>query len=276
MSDRVRVNQLPLKRPLSDAVNLSRIAAILMAAASLAGILFPAAVYVTPELQQSNLTNDVVSITIGLPVLLGSIWFARRGSLLGLLLWPGALLYVVYNYLAYAFGNPFGWLTVFSLVLVSISTLATINLVGSIDAEKVKDQIVEKAPRRFAGVVMIIFGAFFIVRVAGIITGAVTGSTPLPLSEIGLAVADVTLSILWVIGGILLLRRQPLGYLSGLGLMFAASALFIGLLVFFILQPLITDVPFALVDFVVVLLMSLVCFVPFGLYVRSIRFKTSA
>ena len=271
MSEILRAKPLPLKYPLTDAANLSWIAAILMAAASLAGFFFPAVLYATPELQQSSLTNDVVNLTVGLPVLVGSIWFARRGSLLGLLLWPGALLYVIYNYLAYAFGNPFGWLTLFWLVLVLVSTLAVINLVGSIDAEKVKQQIAEKTPRRFSGVVMIVFGAFFIVRVVGIIAGAVTGGTPLPLSEIGLAVADVTLSVLWIIGGVLLLRRQPLGYLCGLGLLFAASVLFIGLLVFFILQPFLSDVFFAWVDFLVVLLMSLVCFVPFGLYARAIR-----
>ena len=190
---------------------------------------------------------------------------------MALLLWPGGLLYVVYNYLAYAFGNPFGWLTIFSLALVLISTLAIINLVKNIDAEGVKQQIAKKTPRRFAGWVMIVFGAFFIVRVASIIAGAVAEGTPLPISEIGLAVADISLSVLWIIAGILLLRRQPLGYLGGLGLLFAASALFVGLLVFFILQPLVTDLPFALVDFVVVLLMSLVCFIPFGLYVRAIR-----
>ncbi|MFN2152268.1 MAG: hypothetical protein ACK2T5_11770, partial [Anaerolineales bacterium] len=61
-----------------------------------------------------------------------------------------------------------------------------------------------------------------------------------------------------------------LGFVSGLGLLFAASTLFIGLLIYFILQPFVSDVSFAWVDFLVVLLMSLICFVPFGLYVRSI------
>jgi len=192
-----------------------------------------------------------------------------------LLLWPGALLYVVYNYLVYAFGNPFGWLTFVSLAFVLISTLSIINLVRSIEAEKVKEQLAESVPRRTAGGVMFVFGVFFMLRVAGIIVGAISAQIPLPLSEIGLAVADVTLSVLWVTGGILLLRRQPLGYLSGLGLLFAACALFIGLLVFFILQPIVTDVPFALVDFVIVLLMSLICFVPFGLYIRAIRSASS-
>jgi len=268
-------NTLSIKRPLIFTTNLSWIVIVLMTATSLVGLTFPNALYATAELQQSYLTNDVVNLIIGLPVLAGALWFARRGSLLGLLLWPGALLYVIYNYLAYAYGNPLGWLTFISLILVVISALATVNLIGCIDAEAVKNRLGENTPRRFAGWVMLVFGAFFILRTAGVVFGAVSEQTSLPISEIGLAVADVTLSLLLIVGGVLLLRRQALGYVLGLGLLFAASTLFIGLLVYFILQPFVSDVPFALVDFVVVLLMSLICFVPFGLYVRAIRLSIS-
>ena len=271
MSDRVRANQLPLKRPLTDAANLSWIVAVLMAAASLAGLTFPSTLYATTELQQSYLTNDIVNLIVGLPVLLGAIWFARRDSLLGLLLWPGALLYVIYNYLAYAFGNPLGWLTFVSLALVVISMLAIINLIGCIEADDVKKRLVDVAPRRFAGGVMLVFGAFFILRTASIIFGAFSEQTSLPITEIGVAVADVALSVLLIIGGVLLLQRNSWGFVFGLGLLFAASTLFIGLLIYLILQPFLSDVFFAWIDFLVVLLMSLVCFVPFGLYVRAIR-----
>jgi len=271
MSENLQANTLPLKHPLTEAVKLSRIVVGLMAAASLAGLLFPNALYATIELQESYLTNDVVNLIVGLPVMVGAIWFARRGSLLGLLLWPGALLYVVYNYLAYTFGNPLSWLTFVSLALVVIGTLAIINLMGCIEAETVKEHLVNTAPRRFAGGVMVVFGVFFIFRIAGVVFGAISEQIPLPITEIGLAVADVTLSLLFIIGGILLLRRQALGFVSGLGLLFAASTLFIGLLIYFILQPFVADVNFAWVDFLVVLVMSLICFVPFGLYVRALR-----
>jgi hypothetical protein len=85
------------------------------------------------------------------------------------------------------------------------------------------------------------------------------------------AVADVALSVLLIIGGVLLLRRYSLGFVFGLGLLFAASTLFIGLLIYLILEPFLSDEYFAWVDFLVVLLMSLICFVPFGLYARAIR-----
>jgi hypothetical protein len=53
-------------------------------------------------------------------------------------------------------------------------------------------------------------------------------------------------------------------------LLFQASMLFIGLLLYFILQPLLYPVSFPLSDFVVILAMGLVCFFPFGLFVRGI------
>ena len=80
----------------------------------------------------------------------------------------------------------------------------------------------------------------------------------------------MTLSVLLILGGVLLLRRQAIGFVAGLGLLFAASTLFIGLLIYFILQPFVSDMYFAWVDFLVVLLMGLICFVPFGLFVRAI------
>ena len=50
----------------------------------------------------------------------------------------------------------------------------------------------------------------------------------LEITEIGVLIADIVLSVLMIGGGVLLLRRKPLGFASALGLLFAASMLFIG------------------------------------------------
>jgi len=55
---------------------------------------------------------------------LASVWFARRGSLLGLLLWPGALLYVLYTYALYLVGAPFGPLFLGYVLLAVVSAFA--------------------------------------------------------------------------------------------------------------------------------------------------------
>lgn len=56
-----------------------------MTALSLTGLLFPAAVYPSDELRRAFLTNDVVNLGIGLPILFGAWWLLRRGNLFGLL-----------------------------------------------------------------------------------------------------------------------------------------------------------------------------------------------
>ena len=46
----------------------------------------------------------------------------------------------------------------------------------------------------------------------------------------------------------MLWRRTELGYVAGLGLLFQASMLFIGLIAFLLLRPLLSTVPFDLGD----------------------------
>ena len=92
-------------------------------------------------------------------------------------------------------------------------------------------------------------------------------------TELALQIADVVITPAWVIGGILLWRRQALGYVTGLGLLFQASMLFIALIIFLLLQPFLTTAPFVLVDVVVIFVMGLICFVPFALFVRGMVSK---
>jgi hypothetical protein len=46
--------------------------------------------------------------------------------------------------------------------------------------------------------------------------------------------------------------------------------LFIGLILILILQPLLTETTFVLMDVIVVFIMGLICFIPFGLYLRGV------
>ncbi len=55
-------------------------------------------VYPTAELYQSYFPSDIINLIIGFPLLLLTLLLVRRGSLAGLLCWPGALFFVVYSY----------------------------------------------------------------------------------------------------------------------------------------------------------------------------------
>lgn len=260
---------LPVSHPFTRDYGLSILVAGLMTAASAAGLLLQSRIYPTEALHRSFVSNDVVNLSIGLPLLLASLALARRGRLMGLLFWPGALFYITYNYLAYAVAMPFGWLTLLYLALVALSVYGIIRLVTGIDGAAVQQRLAGKVPERFAGGVLVGLGALFFLRAVGQIASALSGGQPLSGPELGVLVADLLTTPVWVVGGVQLWRRRALGYVSGAGLLFQASMLFVGLLVFFILQPFLTAAPFPMEDFVVIFGMGLVCFIPFGLFVRG-------
>jgi hypothetical protein len=261
---------LPIKRNLSLAYILSFTVAILMIAVSLGGLLYPASLYPTDELRQAFLTNDAVNLLIGLPILLACMWLTGRGRLLGLLCWPGALLYTFYNYIAYIIGIPFSWVSLAFVTLVLLSAYLIYMLGRTIEWDSVQTRLTGNVSEKFSGGVLFFFGVAFFFLAFGVISDANTDQATIPMTEIGVAIADIALSALLVIGGILLFQRKPLGYASGMGLLFAASALFIGVVLIVLLQPVLTNAPFVLEDVIVLSGMALVCFIPAGLFMRGV------
>ena len=242
----------------------------LMSGLSLAGLLLPHYVYPTVTLQQTFQTNDLVNLIAGVPALLVPLWLARRGRLLGRLLLSGGLLYVLYNTVAYLFGRPFGWWTAVNLLLVLLSAYALLDVVRRGDSAAIAARLAASVPIRLPGLTLLLFGSAFLYRAVALLMGPLTGEATLPLTDVGVLIADLLLSTFWIGGGLLLLRRKPLGYATGGGLLYAGSALFVGLILFLLLNPLLTGAAFSLVDLLVVAAMSLVCFLPFGGYVRGV------
>lgn len=265
--------QLPVTHSLTQAYALSVVIVSLMAVASLVGLFFQSAIYPTEGLRRSFVSNDVVNLFIGLPILLGSLTLARRGKLIGLLFWPGALFYVTYNYIAYAAAMPFTWLFALYLALVALSVYTLIHLLSRMDSAAIQQRLSGAVPERLAGGVLSGLGGLFFLRGLVQIVQAILGQVTLSSPELAVLVADLLTTPAWVVGGILLWRKQAFGYVSGAGLLFQASMLFIGLLVFFILQPFLTATPFPATDFVVIFVMGLVCFVPFALFIRGLLSK---
>jgi hypothetical protein len=261
---------LPITRHLKPAYILSLITALLMAVVSAAGLIFRARFYPTETLLTTYLTNDLINLFIGLPILLGSIWLTRGDKLIGLLFWPGALLYTFYNYIAYLVGVPYGIVSLAYLALVLLSVLAIFDILKKMDKTAIQEQLADTVPVKFAGWVLVGFGVLFFVRAIGVFFEASANQNMLPLSEIGVLIADMLISTAWMAGGAMLLRRQPWGFVSALGLLFGASMLFVGLIVFLLLQPTLTSAPFAWVDVIVVFIMGLVCFIPTGLFIRGV------
>ncbi len=268
--DQAHPDNLPIKGTLTLNYALSLIIALLMAAASITGIVYRANVYPTDDLLQAFVPTDVVNLLIGVPILLGSVWLARRGQLIGLLLWPGALFFVLYTYAVYVLAMPFNVASVAHLILLIMSLYTTVGLLAGIDGGAVQQRLAGHVPERLAGGILATLGVLFCLRAAGVMAGALVSQSPMAETELAPNIADTLTAPALAIGGVLLWRRERFGYIAGLGLLFQASMLFIGLIVLLTIQPFVTGAPFVVVDVVVTFVLGLICFIPFALFARGV------
>lgn len=261
---------LPVRNNLKLGYLFSLLIVVLTGIAAIAGIMFADKIYPTTEVGQSFLTNDIVTLFIGLPILLISMWLTHRGKLIGLLFWPGAIFYGLYNYTIYLISSPLTIMYPLYLIIVTLSIYTIIGLVASIQGEPVRQQLTDHVSEKLSSAPLIGFGILFGIRAIVMMVTAAINQTPLPAPELGLLVADFIACAAWVIGGIMLWRRQSLGYVTGMGLLFCASMLFVGVIAILLLQPIISGGPLPVMDIIVLAIMSLICFIPFVLYVRGV------
>lgn len=163
------MDTLPLKRDLTLAYRTSLLIALLMVVVSAGGLAWGStSLYGVDQdralgvsastagvLVPGFLIQDVFNLAIGLPILVGVLWLARRGSLIGLLLWPGALFYLVYTYVHYLVGAPFSALFLGYVAIVALSAYTTIGLVASIDCDTARQRLAGAVRPRLVGGVLV-------------------------------------------------------------------------------------------------------------------------
>lgn len=247
----------------------SLLIAVLTIVASFSGLLSPALTYPSEALRQFALANDVTNLLLGVPILLLSILLDRRGKYLGRLLWPGALMYTLYNYLAYVVALPVTWLYLAYLWIVALCVYAMVATFMQIDRDAAGRHLNGMVPNRLAGAVLMLLGSFVFLRVFGVIINAQIRATEVTSTDQALLIADVLLAPAWIIGGVLLWKKQPWGYAAGLALLFQGSMLFIGLIIVLALQPIFSSAATPWMDILVVATMGMICFVPFALFLRG-------
>jgi hypothetical protein len=214
---------LPIERDLTLAYRLSLVVAALMALVSVAGLIWGSeGLYGvgSPSVLVSR-GGDAANLIL-VPILLGSMWLARRGSMIGLLLWPGALFYALYAYAIYLLGAPFTVLVFAYLALVVLSASTLIGIVASLDGEEVRHRLAGAPVRNVGGALV----AIALLAYAGL-TATALGMLANPSTENGMRpqwVIDCALGTpVLLLGGTLLWRRSSLGYVVGPGLLFVSG-----------------------------------------------------
>jgi hypothetical protein len=229
---------------------------------SIAGILVP-----------GFLAHDLFNLAIGLPILLASLWLARRGALIGLLLWPGALFYVLYTYTSYLISAPFSVLFLLYVALVTLSAHTIIGILVSVDYNVVRQRYSGIVPARTVGGILVGLAFLTIAQDAsGAIVTALTATVPIVPMARHVWITDLVVVVpAMVLGGILLWRRKALGYVvsPGLLLQFGVTPLILaGILA---LQPFLTASQLEVSTIIGLLVFSAVSFAPLVFFMRGVR-----
>jgi hypothetical protein len=239
-------SQLPIKRDLSLAYAASIGVALVMTVASVAGLIRGTTFYPMTDMKLFPLFvgQDALNLIVGLPLLLGSMWLARRGSLIGLLLWPGSLFYVAYDYGYYVLGAPINWFFLAYIGLVTVSMYAAIAVVVSIDADTIRGRFSGSVPRRAVGGSLAGLAVLFTTLWTALNVSALASGTPLDDVARVVTIMDLTLQLpALFVGGILLWRGASIAYVVAPGLLLQAAAYLAGLSAITVLQEVLIEVP---------------------------------
>ena len=172
-----------------------------------------------PALVELYRVQDLTILAIGLPVLAIGLWYARRGSLRGRVVWLGALAYTTYMWASIGVQVTFNELF---LVYVALFTLSLFTLVGGLvttDAGAISRSIEGRiSPPGYGALLVVIALGLASLWLSEIVPALLDGTVPLGVREagpqamfshfldLGVVVPAILLSAAWLV------RRRPWGY----------------------------------------------------------------
>jgi hypothetical protein len=210
--------------------------AALLAVASVAGLTTDVYARETLSWATQGMGQDIVTLAVVVPVLLVSGHVAVRGSIAAFLVWLGALIYVLYSYILYAFFVHFGAMFPVYVAILGLSFHAIAGSVATRDLDGLT-RAAARARTGAASLFLVIAGALFAALwIADIAGSLLAGRVPASVVEAGLTVNPVhvlDLSVIcpaMVITGVLLRRRHALGALWAVPLLVFAVLMGIAIL----------------------------------------------
>lgn len=193
--------------------------AILVLIASAGGVFYGNLYHDTTYLITQAVAQDLATLLIALPTLVITAVLASRGSTRAHLVWLGALIYILYTYIGYAFAVKFN---ILFLVYVGITGCATYALIGGLattDFEAIKAQFDETTPTKFLAVFFSVIAIlFYFVWLSDALPASLADTPSLELIASGTPTNFIhVLDMAWflpalLITAVLLWKRHAIGY----------------------------------------------------------------
>jgi len=177
--------------------------------------------HMSEEVAVQGIGQDYITLFVGVPLLIISLLWARRGSLRGKYLLTGTLGYFLVGYLFYLIMAMYNYLFLVYTLLTGCAFFAFLLSSLSFSADELMSHIDDRFPRRYLGVFLLVnAGAIALLWLGVVLPPLIDGSIfPVELEHYTtLIVQGMDLGLLLplaVVIGVLLLRRRPGGYLFG-------------------------------------------------------------
>lgn len=195
------------------------VTAALMALASAIGILVPGVYRDLAWIEAAWAGSDVVTLVVAAPLMIAGLLLWRRGSRLGELLVCAMFAYSIYGYAYYLFGAALNVMLPLYVALVVVPLIGLAVALGRMDVGAVAVSFAERTPVRLVASYMLFTGVglaiAWLAQWAAYIFG---GTEPSVGPEAFKLVASLDLTLIvpfMALGGVLLWRRAPWGYVLG-------------------------------------------------------------
>lgn len=161
--------------------------------------------------------NDLVMLVLGLPLLAISFWLSLRNSLRGKLLLAGTLGFILYTYITMCFGAAYNPLFLVYVALFSLSLFAFVLVMMSFDISSLPAHFTDNLPSGWIAALLFSAGGFLLLAWLGRIAATFApGAIPALENTTSMFIQAMDLGIVvptCILSGVLLLRRNPWGYL---------------------------------------------------------------
>jgi hypothetical protein len=204
---------------LRTALLLSYLIAGLALVSSVGGIFIDGLYRGTAFVVSTWLGNDIVTLLVAIPLLLGATALTAQGSARAKLVWIGMLDYMLYNFGFYLFGTAFNWFFFIYVLLFALSIWALVLALMSLDVEQVAAGFSPKTPVKMIAGFMAFVGIslsliYFLQWLGFVNSGEVPSIVTMTGHPTNLVFAlDLTIVVpVMLVGAVLLWRRRPWGY----------------------------------------------------------------
>ena len=175
--------------------------------------------HMSADVAIQGIAQDYITLFIGVPLLLISLFFARKNSLRGLFVLSGTLLYFFLTYLFYTAMAMYNEMFLAYLFLLGVSFYTLILSLFSFDLEKVTSSIISNKNFKMAGIFLIINASLIALLWLSVVVPPLVNGTVFP-KEVQhyttLIVQGFDLGLFLpaaVITGYLAIRKNQLGLL---------------------------------------------------------------